>query len=598
MSILKEVINMNNSSSGKYLNENSFLFLNNSSGTNQIWYQKINGEKKQITFLDDKVWDYTIHPNGKDIVFMADIDGNENTQIYYIKDFRNPSDDSLVNLTENNSARYQIGGITTDGNTLIYTSNERNAANFDICSLDLSTGKKSIIIENSDNYNHPAGLSPNGKYLVVNKLKSMTDNFLWLANLETTEFIKVLDEANSAFCESPAWLSDSSGFYFTTDFNSEFKYLAFYDIANNRVKKLYETNWDINKVSLSSDDKYLAITINENGYTRLSFFNTENMNLLNTPQPPKGVIENFPLNWSEKDHKLLFTLTSGSRPQDLWTIDLDSDSIMKMTESEVGVEIKEQLVEPTLRHFISFDGLEIPYWYYRSNSNNRAVVINIHGGPESQSKLVFNATTQELLAQGIDVIKPNVRGSVGYGKKYHLLDNVEKRLDSVKDISFLASSIIEENLVDPDKIAVMGASYGGFMTLASMAFYPKLWAAGIDIVGIANFETFLKNTSDYRRSNRESEYGTLANDLDTLRRVSPIHKIDEIIAPLMVIHGVNDPRVPLSEAEQVINSLESRNVPVKSLIYPDEGHGISKKKNQIDAYPKMVAFLKEHLKIK
>lgn len=208
---------------------------------------------------------------------------------------------------------------------------------------------------------------------------------------------------------------------------------------------------------------------------------------------------------------------------------------------------------------------------------------------------MYTPLTQYLVQQGFHVVAPNIRGSVGYGKTYHHLDDVEKRLDSVHDVACLVEHLVTEGIADPKRIAVMGASYGGYMTLACITNYPDLWAAAVDTVGMSNLETFLENTAEYRRAHRESEYGTLAHDRETLRRVSPIHKVDRITAPLMVIHGANDPRVPVSEAEQIVSSLRSRGVPVKYLRYEDEGHGLSKLKNKLDCYPQVAAFLKEHL---
>jgi len=202
---------------------------------------------------------------------------------------------------------------------------------------------------------------------------------------------------------------------------------------------------------------------------------------------------------------------------------------------------------------------------------------------------------QYLVNQGLAVVAPNVRGSTGYGKTYHHLDDVEKRLDSVADIKALVAYLVDKRIADPARIAVMGASYGGYMTLSSITGYPELWAAAIDIVGIANLETFMENTSAYRRAHRGAEYGTLDKHREILRRVSPIHKADKITCPLMVIHGANDPRVPIGEAEQIVESVRSRGGEVQYLRYEDEGHGIVKLANKLDCYPQVAVFLKKHL---
>jgi dipeptidyl aminopeptidase/acylaminoacyl peptidase len=253
------------------------------------------------------------------------------------------------------------------------------------------------------------------------------------------------------------------------------------------------------------------------------------------------------------------------------------------------------MVEPELIRFVSFDGLSVPAFIYRPKGIKQGVrvpvVINIHGGPEAQYQPIYQPVMQYLVHNGYAVIAPNVRGSSGYGKSYMALDDIEKRLDSVKDIVALRNHIAGMSDMDATRIGLYGASYGGFMVLACMAFYPKLWAAGVDIVGIVNFVTFLENTAAYRRALREAEYGSLENDRELLEKISPIHSIEKIEAPLLLIHGANDPRVPLSEAKQVVAKLKEVGRQVELLVYLDEGHGIVKLQNKLDAYPKAVEFL-------
>jgi dipeptidyl aminopeptidase/acylaminoacyl peptidase len=221
--------------------------------------------------------------------------------------------------------------------------------------------------------------------------------------------------------------------------------------------------------------------------------------------------------------------------------------------------------------------------------------VDVHGGPEGQSQPIFDHFAQYFISRGYGMLLPNVRGSSGYGKNYITLDNVEKRMDSVTDLAYAVKWLSNQAGVDAKRIAITGGSYGGFMVLSALTTYPDLWAAAVDIVGISNFVTFLENTSPYRRSHREGEYGSLEHDREFLTSISPIHHVDKIIAPLMVIHGANDPRVPLGEAEQMVGALRARGVPVEFLVYDDEGHGLVKLKNMLDAYPKMAVFLDKHL---
>ncbi len=594
MSTIKQYFTVGSSTNAQWIDEDSFVYLSTDSGVNQIWKKTLStGEVKQLTFFSERVW--SLHTANSGIFFTMDLGGNEQEQIHYIP----KGEIESVNLTHNNEARYQFGGVKPDGKTVIFACNARCPKNFDICKLNCETGKQEIILENSDSYNTPACLSPNGKYLLYNKLKGQSDNCLWIIDTESGVSKNIDPNAYEAQYTNPEWKHDNSGFYFLTDKNSEYKYLAYYNLADSSITKIYEENWDLEDVSLSKDDKYLAIKINRDGYSELEVYNTVSESFENIPSLPKGVMAYYKTSWAPESHRMLVTLTSGKRPQDIWMIDIDNDKVERVTFTNLGEIDKDSLTEPVLCHFKSFDGLEVPYWLYKgkNTAHSKAVVIDVHGGPEAQERPMFTPFIQYLLSEGLTVVAPNVRGSTGYGKKYHHLDDIEKRLDSVKDAACLAEHLEKENIADKGRIAVMGASYGGYMTLSCVTRYPDLWAAGVDSVGMSNLETFLENTADYRRAHRESEYGSLEHHRDILRKVSPIHKVEDITAPLMVIHGSNDPRVPVEEAEQIVENLRSRNVPVEYLLYTDEGHGISKRKNQFDCYPKVAAFLKKHLKI-
>lgn len=596
MATIQQYYSIASSSNGKWLANGEFVYLSTESGVSQIWLgNPAGGEAKQLTFFQERVFSMAVSADGEQVFFTMDSGGNEQEQIYVL----NPATGESRALTDNEKARHQFGGLLPDGKTVLYSCNGRNPANFDICSLNLEDGKSRIICRNDDSYNMPAALSPDGRYFLYNKLKGQSDNCLWMLDLTNMRTEKVDPDGSYAQYISPVFTPDSKGFYLLTDKNSEFVYLAYYDIASKTLSKLYGEDWDLESLSLSGDGKYLAMLINRDGYSDLEIYETVSGRFLNIPRPPKCVSGYFSLDWSLSGKKLLFTVNSASKPTNVWMLDLEADVVRKVTDTSLQGVSEEELVEPELYHFKSFDGLTVPYWFYpaskRDSSAAAPVVIDIHGGPEGQERPMFDPLKEYLVNQGFSVVAPNVRGSVGYGKSYHHLDDVEKRMDSVHDIKSLVCHIVKNGQADRDHIAVMGGSYGGFMTLASITEYPDLWAAAVDIVGISNFETFLTNTAEYRRAHRESEYGSLALHRDVLRRISPIHKVERIVAPLMVIHGANDPRVPVSEAEQIVDSLRSRHVPVEYLCYADEGHGLSKRKNQLDCYPKLVDFLKKYL---
>ncbi len=596
MAELKHYFTVVENRNGVWIGEDEIAYLSDRSGVTQVWKLSLADKKpEQLTFYTERIWRLAAAGNHRDLIFSTDLGGNEQEQIYLLR----KGEKEAVDLTQDGSSRFYMGGTDRSVSELYFACNKRNKASLDICRMDIRTRQIEVVLENHDNYNLPASVSPDGKYMLYNKLKGMSDNRMYLVNMETGESRDLYPEGSFAQYESTAWKSDSSGFYVTNDENDEFLHVSYYDVAKGVLRDVYHTDWDVSALALSCDDRYLAMVVNADGYGELKIWDTKSGGFLAAPRPPKGFIYTYAgMEWSPEGHKLLFSFSSGRRPTGLWVLDLDADSVYAVTDSAVGGIAPEEMAEPELGEFHSFDGLRVPYWLYRAPGGKAEpgpVVLEIHGGPEGQEFPMYSPLIQYLVGQGFCVVAPNIRGSVGYGKKYHHLDDVEKRLDSVHDVACLVQHLVDEGIADPKRIAVMGASYGGYMTLACITNYPKLWAAAVDTVGMSDLETFLENTAEYRRSHRESEYGSLAKHRDVLRRVSPIHKVDQIVAPLMVIHGANDPRVPVSEADQIVASLEKRGVPVKYLRYADEGHGLSKLKNKLDCYPQVAEFLREHL---
>ncbi|MDQ6693781.1 MAG: S9 family peptidase, partial [Chloroflexota bacterium] len=341
---------------------------------------------------------------------------------------------------------------------------------------------------------------------------------------------------------------------------------------------------------------------------------TERQATLPAPEPGVVAMGDGLLTFSPDARLLAFSYSAATRPSDLYVWDLQADSIVPLTHSSEGGLPSDSFAAPELVYYPTFDSVDgkprqIPAWFYRATNNGKTgnsgdgpapapvpVVVIVHGGPEGQYRPNFQFLAQYLVNNGYAVLAPNVRGSSGYGKAYGHLDDVRKRMDSVADLAQAAYWLKQQPGIDGERIAVYGGSYGGFMVLAALTNYPDLWAAGVDIVGVSNFATFLENTSEYRRAHREAEYGSLANDRDFLEEIAPLNHADKIVAPVIVLHGANDPRVPVSEARQLVAALEARHVPVEFIVFDDEGHGVVKLKNKLVAYPAIVQFLDKHLK--
>ena len=335
-------------------------------------------------------------------------------------------------------------------------------------------------------------------------------------------------------------------------------------------------------------------TANEDGYSRLELRDPRTLELREeVPLPARGVASQ-PV-FSEDGSLLAFGFSSATEPPDVFVYDLDAHALARLTVSPRDVD-PATLVEPELHRFASFDGESVPVFLYEPDGEGPfPVVVSVHGGPESQARPEFAPLTQHLVSRGYAVAVPNVRGSTGYGKRYEHLDDIEKRLDSVRDLASLHEWLSARPEIDGAQAVLYGRSYGGYMVLAGLAFQPDLWAAGIETVGIASLVTFLENTSDYRRAAREREYGSLADDRDFLVEASPLTHVDAIRAPLFVQHGRQDPRVPVGESEQIHRVLTEKGIRSELLIFEDEGHRVEKLSNRIELFTRAVAFLDEVL---
>ena len=560
-------------------------FLTEITGVPQVWEVPAEGGwPEQLTFHEERISGAEYSPTGNELLFGMDAGGNERSQLFLL------ADGEERDLTRDPDAIHYSGGFSPDGRRVAFTATRRNGTDFDVFVQDLPDGEPETVWEVSG-YHTISCWGPDGSFLIVSRHHSNTDNDLYRLDLESGEATLLTPHEGEARFRSPNVTPDGGSLYLATDRDGDFVRLARMDLETLEITYLTSDDRDVEEVELSEDGRLLAATRNVGGYSDLLFFNNRGGRMPD-PEVPRGIVGG--LAFSPDSKKLLFTLAGPARNPDVWTMQLPDGEPRRLTRSSTAGIPSRSFRKPELVRYRSFDGLEIPAVFYEPGEagENAPVVVNVHGGPESQSRPTFAPVTQYLLNRGHAVLLPNVRGSTGYGKRYTHLDDVRLRMDSVKDLAYAAYWLRERG---HEKIAVMGGSYGGFMVLAALTEYPDLWSAGVDIVGIANLVSFLENTGSYRRKLREPEYGSLENDGPFLRSISPIHKADNIKAPLMVVHGKNDPRVPVGEAEQIVESVQSNGGAVEYLLYEDEGHGLAKLGNRLDAYPKIAAFLDEHL---
>ncbi len=570
------------------------LFTSNMPGVAQLFViSSKGGWPNQITFYEDRVAYGTWSPDGQWILFGKDIGGSERTQLF----LASPTGEKVIPLTDNNKVIHTFGDWSPDGKKIAFAANERNEAYFDIYTMDLATKEKKLVYQKDGNLS-VAAWSPDGKTLIIAEDVTNTNGNLYAFDLAGGKATLLTPHEGDAVYNNVNFTPDSKSLYLSADQDRDFENLAKIELPNGKLTYLENEKREISGMTLSDNGRYMAYTANLNGYGELFVKDMQIGKMVNLPKMPKGIVGGF--SFTKTGDKLAFSFTSAGRTNDVWIYDQTAKKVNQLTAAPMGGIDPATMVEPTLIKYKSHDGLEIPAFFYlpagAKKDGSLPVILSVHGGPESQERPWFAKLYQYYLSRGYAILAPNVRGSSGYGKAYMAMDNIQKRPEALEDLVWGVEYLKSSGYVDPKKIAVMGGSYGGYSTLAMLTMYPDLWAAGVDIVGIANFETFLKNTGTWRRKLRESEYGYLDKDLDFMKSISPIYMVDKITAPLMVIQGANDPRVPQIEADQIAEKVKARGGVVEYLLFPDEGHGLAKIPNQIKAYTAAADFLDKYVK--
>jgi dipeptidyl aminopeptidase/acylaminoacyl peptidase len=544
----------------------TLLVASNLPGTHQLYTWP---GMTQLTSFDEPVTGQFL-PDGRILVEM-DEGGNERTQLHVLGEGPLVSD-----------LRYIHRAPVAAGRVLAYATNRRNGVDFDVVARDLETGAERVFELAGNNY--IGAVSPDGRYIAVERTGARSgDNDTLLCDLETGEVTLLTPHEEPAEFGPPVWTED--GIAYATNHGRD----TFAIVREGDV--LYESKWDLELVADDEGRALLAIE-NADGYSRLQLIGGDEF-----PLPGRGVVDHAV--FSPDGTKLAFAFSSPVEPNDVYVYDLEARSLDQLTTSPREVDVS-TLVEPTLHRFESFDGESVPVFLFEPEGEGPfPVVVTVHGGPEAQWRPwyapSFAPLTQFLVSLGYAVAAPNVRGSTGYGKRYEHLDDIELRLDSVRDLEALHGWLAARPGIDGSRAVVYGRSYGGYMVLAALAFQPHLWAAGIEAVGISSLVTFLENTSPYRRAAREREYGSLERDREFLQHASPMTHIDAIRAPLFIQHGRNDPRVPVGESEHIASVLQSKGVECELLIFDDEGHTVEKLHNRIETFERAVGFLERVL---
>jgi dipeptidyl aminopeptidase/acylaminoacyl peptidase len=571
-------------------------FVSDLSGVPQVWIvDAAGGWPRQVTALDDQVSGVSWSPDGEWLAFSLAPGGGMNQQIYLVR----PNGMEMRRLTPGGEENNWIGAWSRDGKILTLASNRQNPATMDAYLFDVESGKTTLAAKNPG-IGGITDLAADGTKAVIFRMASRSSNDLYLRDLESGHERLLTEHEGPGSFGGGVFSPDGTTIYLSSNLNSDRIVFARVNLnAGNTPSAIEEVaardDAELDSFAISDDGSLAALIWNAGGKSVLEFVDAATLERSPGPELPAEIAGG--IDFSADGRQLAMTLSGAAAPNDIWVLDLGSSEFRQVTHSpRAGVDLG-TMVRPSLVIYRAHDDLELSGWLYRPPGiEGRApYVLSFHGGPEGQERPRFRSGYQALLARGIGVFAPNVRGSSGFGKRFVNLDNGALRYDGIKDIKATVDFLVGEGIADPQRLGIMGGSYGGYMTMAGLAWYPELFAAGANLFGVVNFETFFAETEPWMAAISTIEYGDPATEAELLRDLSPIHKIDRVTSPTIVLHGANDTNVPVVEAEQVVESLERRGVPVDYVLFADEGHGFRKTKNRITSTVSIVKWFERHL---
>ena len=581
-------------------NGKELIMVTRFASTNQLHHlSKPLGNRKQITFFDEPVNSADYEPTkGEYLVYSKDIGGNEFGQLFRL-DLKTMQSTLLTD-----GGRSQNGGMRwkKDGSGFYFSSTKRNGGDRDIYFMNpLKPQETQLILEVKGGGWGISDISEDGKKLLVGEYVSANESHLYLLDTETKKLTSITDRNEKQIVQGGAKFGKNPDeIWYVTDRDNEFNRLAIFNLKTKKINYFTtDIPWEVSNYTLSKDQSKLVFETNESGLNKLYLMDTSSKKYSEIKGLPIGLINN--IDFTEDGKSLFFSQSTYDSSSDIYRLDLASKNIERWTDSEQGEMAKSEMAQPKLIEWTSFDNMKISGFYYPASkkfTGKRPVLINIHGGPEGQSMASSlgsgNYYTNEM---GVAIINPNVRGSSGFGKTYIASDNGFNRMNSVKDISALLDWIAKQPELDKDRIMIMGGSYGGFMTLATAYEYPDRIKCSVDIVGISDFNTFLKNTEEYRRDLRRVEYGDERDPKMSafFTKIAPLNNTDKIKKPMFIIQGTNDPRVPVTEATQMRDKLKAQGNTVWYLEAKNEGHCFRKKENIDFQRLAVIQFMQEFL---
>jgi dipeptidyl aminopeptidase/acylaminoacyl peptidase len=576
------------------------LFASNISGQFNLWRVPVEGGwPDQLTaFADETVRGVAVSPRDGTILLCADHDGDEFHQLYAIDGGRGWPEQ----LTDEPQVQHFVGGAawSADGTKFAYAANARKPTDMECWVRDAETGETRPVF-GEGMFSFPVRFSPDGSKLLTLDFRNNSDSSVHLVDLDSGVARELTPHDEDGLYLAGPWAPDGSGFYLVTDEGSEFRGLAFYDLAAGSFDWVEDPTDDVDDVALSDDGRVLAWLVNEQGYDRLRLRDLETGNDLPAPELPAGARPHLtgaepPLALSPDGSHAALIVSCPRRPPEVWVVETATGRTWPVTDSRLGGLEEDDLVEIELVSYPSFDGREIPAWLYRPQVDGKApVVLSIHGGPEAQERPVYQPVYQYLLSRGIGVLATNIRGSTGYGKSYQRLVQRDWGGGDMQDWEHAVKWLQQQDWVDPDRIGVYGGSYGGFAVLTCVTRLPKYWAAAVDIFGPSNLVTFAKAVPPTWKRFIARFVGDPETEADFLMERSPITYVENVQAPLLVIQGATDPRVVKGESDQLVEKLRELGREVEYVVFDDEGHGFTKRPNELKAYRLAAEWLERYL---
>jgi dipeptidyl aminopeptidase/acylaminoacyl peptidase len=577
--------------------DGTMYYVHDPEGISQL-FKVVPGKKQsdaaRLTSFPDGIDGYDVSDDGKWIAITADVGGSEQADLFLM----DAASGKMSPIFENPEVVYGSVEWRRDSKAFAYRANDASPSDFHIYIYELESKSPRKVFEGKGSH-FPADFSKDGSKLVVGKYNSASFSQLFEVDLASGERREITPAGEEWSFSAVGYSADERTFLVNTNYQRDLMGVHAIDLKSGAVTPLLSdiNGSEVDFAELSEDRSVLAVGVNEEGYRTLHLRRAGDFSPITLPKIDRGIVGNVDI----VGNTLLYALDNANTPGLVYKWDMTKPSAapVALTEADTqGVDVSKFRL-PELVHYPSFDGTKIPAFLYLPTNYEKGkkvpFIVQYHGGPEGQYRPSFNRSFQYFLSRGFGVIAPNVRGSSGYGKAYIEADNYKNRTVSVQDGIWAAKYVIDRGYTDVKKVAAWGGSYGGFMTMAVITEAPELFGAACNVVGIVNFETFLEQTKSYRRHLREAEYGPLT-DREFLKSISPIYKVDRIEAPLMIAHGLNDPRVPVGEAMQVAVALKQRGREVEELYFPDEGHGFSKEENRLLYYEQMAKFFEKHLK--